>query len=85
MTDDTSSRSAQMGLKLSGKKASGYVHQLVMLAANTMDGFIPWCEERLRQFDKMGLKVSSFTTLHLYRSMHVFFYGHTLFFTQKKT
>jgi len=39
----------------------------------------------LRQFDKMGLKVSSFTTLHLYRSMHVFFYGHTLFFTQKKT
>jgi len=43
LTDMGKWYSAQMGLKLSGKKASGYVHQLVMLAANTMDGFIPWC------------------------------------------
>ena len=56
----------QMGLKpqkndKGNKKLSGYVQQLVTVAAYTMDGFIPWCEERMRQFDRSGRSVSAFS------------------------
>jgi len=32
------------------------------VAAYTMDGFIPWCEERMRQLYKSGHHVSAFST-----------------------
>ena len=56
----------QMGLKpheddKGNKKLSGFIRQLVTVAAYTMDGFIPWCEERMRQFDRSGHSVSAFS------------------------